>query len=94
MFDPFFRDPTVVTDHVGRRIRQRNPDHTLKLYRRGSRYLKKYREFEILRYVSFYSEETRRGSTSLVYSLKLTWATQVNLANGHLHIALIFGNEA
>lgn len=51
VFDPMFRDPATITDHVGRKIRHRNPDHALKLYRRGSKYLRKYHEFEILRYV-------------------------------------------
>lgn len=36
---------------VRHRIIHRNPDGALRLYRRGNNYLKKYREFELLRYV-------------------------------------------
>lgn len=53
VFDPMFHDPATIADNVGRKIRHRNPDHALKLYRRGPKYLRKYHEFEILRYVLF-----------------------------------------
>ncbi|KAI1367389.1 peptidase family C78-domain-containing protein [Xylaria arbuscula] len=36
---------------VRHRILHRNPDGALRLYRRGNNYLKKYREFELLRYI-------------------------------------------
>lgn len=54
MFDPMFRDPDTIAENVGRKIKHRNPDHALKLYRRGQKYLRKYHEFEILRYVYIY----------------------------------------
>ncbi|RYO98481.1 hypothetical protein DL764_007077 [Monosporascus ibericus] len=49
VFDPVFRDPDSITRYVGRRVKNKNPDSALKLYRRGPKYLKKYHEFEILR---------------------------------------------
>ncbi|RYP48970.1 hypothetical protein DL768_005242 [Monosporascus sp. mg162] len=49
VFDPVFRDPDSITRYVGRKVKHRNPDLALKLYRRGGKYLKKYHEFEILR---------------------------------------------
>ncbi|RYP11757.1 hypothetical protein DL765_007599 [Monosporascus sp. GIB2] len=49
VFDPVFRDPDSITRYVGRKIKHKNPDLALKLYRRGGKYLKKYHEFEILR---------------------------------------------
>lgn len=54
MFDPMFRDPDTIAENVGRKIKHKNPDHALKLYRRGQKYLRKYHEFEILRYVYIY----------------------------------------
>ncbi|RYP66096.1 hypothetical protein DL770_008866 [Monosporascus sp. CRB-9-2] len=49
VFDPVFRDPDSITRYVGRKVKHKNPDFALKLYRRGPKYLKKYHEFEILR---------------------------------------------
>jgi zinc finger-containing ubiquitin peptidase 1 len=52
VFDPMFHAPASVTRLIGRsRINHDNPDSPLKLYRRGSKYLRKYHEFEILRSV-------------------------------------------
>ncbi|KAK7757263.1 hypothetical protein SLS62_000812 [Diatrype stigma] len=51
VFDPMFHDPATIAENVGRKTRFRNPDHALKLYRRGPKYLRKYHEFEILRCV-------------------------------------------
>ncbi|KAI1075246.1 peptidase family C78-domain-containing protein [Whalleya microplaca] len=51
VFDPFFHDPTSITRYIGRRFQHRNPDNALKVYRRGSKYLKKYHEFEILKLI-------------------------------------------
>ncbi|KAI0019621.1 peptidase family C78-domain-containing protein [Xylariomycetidae sp. FL0641] len=49
VFDPMFPDPDTVTRHLGRRFTSKSPDKTLKLYRRGNKYLRKYHEFEVLR---------------------------------------------
>ncbi|KAI0434635.1 peptidase family C78-domain-containing protein [Xylaria sp. FL1042] len=65
VFDPMFHDPEGVVRLVGRAGRSdaakddrnkirgliihRNPDSALRLYRRGNNYLRKYREFELLR---------------------------------------------
>ncbi|KAI0873588.1 peptidase family C78-domain-containing protein [Hypoxylon argillaceum] len=64
VFDPMFHDPESIlrlarrADHhsdargdrnKGRIPIHRNPESALKLYRRGSNYLKKYHEFELLR---------------------------------------------
>ncbi|RYP41144.1 hypothetical protein DL769_011643 [Monosporascus sp. CRB-8-3] len=49
VFDPVFRDPDSITRYVGRKVKHKNTDFSLKLYRRGAKYLKKYHEFEILR---------------------------------------------
>ncbi|KAI5862841.1 peptidase family C78-domain-containing protein [Durotheca rogersii] len=53
VFDPMFRDPDGITRYIGRRFQHRDPERVLKLYRRGAKYLKKYHEFEILRYGNF-----------------------------------------
>ncbi|KAI3334873.1 peptidase family C78-domain-containing protein [Ustulina deusta] len=65
VFDPMFHDPEGVVRLVGRAVHHdgakddrnkirsliihRNPDSALKLYRRGNNYLRRYREFELLR---------------------------------------------
>jgi hypothetical protein len=49
VFDPMFDVPRSVAKHVGSdRINHSNPDGLLKFYRRGSKYLKNYFEFELL----------------------------------------------
>lgn len=52
VFDPMFRDSAVISERVGRKFTYKYPDHALKAYRRGHSYLKRYREFEVLRLVS------------------------------------------
>ncbi|EON96155.1 putative peptidase family c78 protein [Phaeoacremonium minimum UCRPA7] len=49
VFDPMFRDNSAITRLVGKKFESRAPDILLKPYRRGSKYLGKYREFELLR---------------------------------------------
>lgn len=50
VFDPIFRDGSSIVRVVGRqRLVDLFPDKLLKSYRRGSRYLSKYRAFETLR---------------------------------------------
>ena len=55
VFDPIFRDGSSIARLVGfRRLEHRFPDQLLKPYRRGSRYLARYRAFELLKYVHDY----------------------------------------
>jgi hypothetical protein len=49
VFDPMFRDATSITKLVGKKFEHGFPDMAVKPYRRGRTYLKRYREFEILR---------------------------------------------
>jgi len=49
VFDPNFRDSSRVIDLVGCQFYHKHPDAMLKSYRRGNAYLRRYREFEILR---------------------------------------------
>jgi len=48
VFDPMFHDATNITKLIGRNFEYTFPDIALKSYRRGSKYLRRYREFEIL----------------------------------------------
>ncbi|KAF6824530.1 peptidase family c78 [Colletotrichum plurivorum] len=49
VFDPMFRDPPALARLIGRTFKHKSADESLKSYRRGSNYLRRYREFEILR---------------------------------------------
>jgi hypothetical protein len=49
VFDPMFRDSTRVTRLIGRRSISGHAADLLKAYRRPTRYLRRYREFEVLR---------------------------------------------
>ncbi|KAK0739194.1 peptidase family C78-domain-containing protein [Apiosordaria backusii] len=49
VFDPHFKDSYAVTGMVGRTVPHPYPDYALRPYRRGNKYLKEFREFEILR---------------------------------------------
>lgn len=51
VFDPMFRDAKSVTKLVDRTFDHKSPDDLLKSYRRGSKYLRKHSQFEVLRYV-------------------------------------------
>jgi hypothetical protein len=51
-FDPMFHDAPNVLRLVGNdNFTHKNPADMLRAYRRGVKYLKKYNEFEMLRYV-------------------------------------------
>lgn len=52
VFDPSFHDASAIVRLVGQTFVHPMPDLALKMYRRGSKYLKMYREFEVLRLVS------------------------------------------
>ncbi|KAK4241239.1 peptidase family C78-domain-containing protein [Achaetomium macrosporum] len=49
VFDPSFHDSSSILRLVGKTFVHPMPDLALKLYRRGNRYLRAYREFELLR---------------------------------------------
>lgn len=49
VFDPMFHDSSDVINLVGRELKHKHPADLLKAYRRGSRYLHKYEEFEVLK---------------------------------------------
>ena len=53
VFDPSFHDASYITrlTNVEGEWRHPLPDMALRPYRRGTRYLKNFREFELLRYV-------------------------------------------
>lgn len=50
-FDPMFHDNYNVTKLIGERFRHYDPEDLLRAYRRGTKYLRRYNEFEILKYV-------------------------------------------
>lgn len=49
VFDPMFHDAQVITQRVGRKFKYKHADSALNAYRRGHKYLRRYREFEVLR---------------------------------------------
>ena len=56
VFDPMFHDNANVMRLVGNdNFRTKSPEDMLRAYRRGVKYLKKFNEFEILRYISMIS---------------------------------------
>lgn len=48
-FDPMFHDNQSVTNLIGERFRHYDPEDLLRAYRRGTKYLRRYNEFEILK---------------------------------------------
>jgi len=50
VFDPSFKDSSEVRELVGHELEVRSPDKILRQYRRGN-YLRKFKEFEVLRQV-------------------------------------------
>jgi zinc finger-containing ubiquitin peptidase 1 len=62
VFDPMFHDAANVLRLVGNdKFKMKSPEDMLRAYRRGARYLRKYSEFEILRYISFTSSGKKVG---------------------------------
>ena len=58
VFDPMFHDNANVLRLVGNEnFKTKSPEDMLKAYRRGVKYLRKYNEFEILRYAVFFEGE-------------------------------------
>lgn len=49
VFDPMFRDAKLITQRAGQQFQYKGADAALNAYRRGHKYLRRYREFEILR---------------------------------------------
>jgi hypothetical protein len=54
VFDPMYHDAPNVVKRIGERFRHRDPEDLLRAYRRGAKYLKRYNEFELLKYVHFF----------------------------------------
>jgi hypothetical protein len=50
VFDPMFHDASNIVKLIGRKFEHAFADMALKSYRRGNKYLRRYREFEVLRY--------------------------------------------
>jgi zinc finger-containing ubiquitin peptidase 1 len=50
VFDPMFKTSPAIQRLVGKTIESSDPTRLLKAYRRGESYLRKYKEFEILKY--------------------------------------------
>lgn len=70
VFDPTFRDSSVITQRIGTEFAYRHAEHALNAYRRGHKYLRRYREFEVLRSVSLFS---------LMYWILLVWQSTLLL---------------
>lgn len=51
VFDPMFHDASNIVKLIGRKFDCTFPDMALRPYRRDSKYLRRYREFEVLRLV-------------------------------------------
>jgi hypothetical protein len=49
VFDPMFHDASEILKLVGNTFKHKYPQDLLKAYRRGTKYLQKYNEFEILK---------------------------------------------
>src|SRR5450432_882284 len=52
VFDPMFHDPSNVVKLIGKELIQRTGGNNLRAYRRSVKCLRKYNEFEILKYVN------------------------------------------
>lgn len=50
VFDPMFKTSPAIQRLMGKTIESSDPGRLLKAYRRGENYLRKYEEFEILKY--------------------------------------------
>ena len=50
VFDPMFHDSSEIVQLIGNDFSHESPAVFLKAYQRSVRYLRKYNEFEILRY--------------------------------------------
>ncbi|KAK1961004.1 peptidase family C78 [Colletotrichum sublineola] len=62
VFDPMFRDPPALSRLIGQTFKHKTADESLKPYRRGAKYLRRYREFELLR---LDGPETRPATTQI-----------------------------
>ncbi|KAI9746435.1 MAG: hypothetical protein M1818_000148 [Claussenomyces sp. TS43310] len=67
VFDPMFRDASAVTKLVDQTFKHKNPASPLRAYRRGSKYLAKYKEFEIL---SINANVTSLTKLGLLYTIE------------------------
>lgn len=66
VFDPMFHDSSKVVKLVGGPVRTKHPGDLLKAYRRGNKYLKRYNEFELLKYVALFSSSQCKPDTNIV----------------------------
>ncbi|TVY88874.1 Zinc finger with UFM1-specific peptidase domain protein [Lachnellula willkommii] len=64
VFDPMFHDAPNVTKLIGQMFTHKAPADLLKAYRRATHYLKRYKEFEILRLTPPKPETPRRGGVN------------------------------
>ncbi|KAI1858068.1 uncharacterized protein JN550_012890 [Neoarthrinium moseri] len=67
VFDPMFHDSDSLVKHVGsrREFKVKSPDSSLKLYRRGNKYLKRFHEFELLKLTSRIPSDSREQEETL-----------------------------
>ena len=49
VFDPMFKDAPNILKHVDCKFECKEPADWLKAYRRGTKYLRRYNEFEVLK---------------------------------------------
>jgi len=49
VFDPMFHDAQNITKLIGTSFKAKNPADHMRAYRRGTKYLRKYNEFELLK---------------------------------------------
>lgn len=49
VFDPSHRDTSAIRRLIGTTFGQKTPDSALETYRRGHKYLRRFREYELLR---------------------------------------------
>jgi hypothetical protein len=51
VFDPMFHDSNEITRRIGHNFTTQKAGEILRAYRRGGKYLRRYKEFEVLKYV-------------------------------------------
>lgn len=66
VFDPMFHDSSKVVKLVGGPVHSKHPGDLLKAYRRGNKYLKRYNEFELLKYAALFSSSQCKSETNTV----------------------------
>lgn len=64
VFDPMFGDRSSITKLIGQQVKEKSNEDLLKGYRRGHKYLQKYKEFELLRLIG---SSPPKSHTCLLY---------------------------